>query len=268
MRHIGVPGWARIAAVFVAGAMAACRQTEFATPPCPVPPMFAIPWTDTIAVGDTVRFRIPASDLVHTPERLIRWESDNERVATISPDSGLAHALAIGVAGMYGVDQNSPSNCSTKWYGTLRVRAIHDLPPDTLPHSAADSVLAFSVSRTALYTNDVLTATFVVTNPRADTLHLQGSGTCTFVVRAYDQSGRLSSPIEPHACTADIHFWATMPPHASFTQQVVWRANDGRNIGPPPPAPLPAGVYDLEPRVDAVGFLWVGKRVRVQVIVP
>jgi hypothetical protein len=265
------PGWAGIALVALTGAIAGCGwEGGGITVPCPIPPMFAIPWADTIAVGDTVRFRIPASDPVHAPARLIRWSSQNTRVATVMPDSGLARALAIGLAEIDAVDMNTPSNCRASWYGTLSVRAIHNLPPDTLPHSASDSVLAFSVSATALYANDNLWATFVLTNPRSDTLRLQGSGdpSCLFVVRAYDRSGNVASPIEPHACTADIHFWATMPPHASFTQQVVWRANDGRNIGPPPPAPLPAGVYDLEPRVDAVGFLWVGKRVRVQVIVP
>jgi hypothetical protein len=261
-------GWAGVVVV-VAGAMAGCgREGGGGTAICPIPPMFAIPLADTTAVGDTVRFRIPSADLANTPARLIRWESDNQRVATISPDSGLAHALAVGIAGMHGVDQNSPSNCSPSWYGTLWVRAIHDLPPDTLPHSAVDSVLAFSVSTTALYADGVLTATFVLTNPRSDTLRLQGSSdpSCIFVVRAYDGSGTLVSPIA-HACPADLVTWAAIPPHASFTRQVVWRSSDDRSTSPGP-APLAGGVYDLEPVVDALGFVWVGKRVRVQVVTP
>jgi hypothetical protein len=254
----------------LACAIAGCGPEGGAvTPPCPVAPMFTIPWADTIAVGDTVRFRIAASELVHTPARLIRWESANELVATVTPDSGLAHALAIGLAEIDAVDLSTPSYCRASWFGTLRVRAIRDLPPDTLPHSAADSVLAFSVSTTALYANDNLTATFVLTNPRSDTLRLQGSGdpSCLFVVRAYDRSGNVASPVAPHICPADLVTYAVMPPHASYTRQLTWRASDDRKVSPGP-APLPAGAYDLEPRVEALGFLWVGPRVRVQVVAP
>jgi hypothetical protein len=35
-------------------------------------------------MGDTVRFMVPATDLIHTPARLIRWSSDNPVVAAIS----------------------------------------------------------------------------------------------------------------------------------------------------------------------------------------
>ena len=250
-------------------AIAACGpEGGGVTPPCPVAPMFTIPRADTIAVGDTVRFRIAASELVHTPARLIRWESANELVATVTPDSGLAHALAIGLAEIDAVDLSTPSYCRASWFGTLRVRAIRDLPPDTLPHSAADSVLAFSVSTTALYANDNLTATFVLTNPRSDTLRLQGSGdpSCLFVVRAYDRSGNVASPVE-HACQLDLVTYTVLPPHATYTKQLTWTASDDRNFSRPP-APLAAGVYDLEPRVEALGFLWVSPRLRVQVVAP
>src|ERR1017187_8628460 len=53
-----------------------------------------------------------------------------------------------------GVDPNSIlPNCPDAWEGVLYVRALHNLPPDTLPHSAADSALTFSVSGTAVYAN-------------------------------------------------------------------------------------------------------------------
>jgi hypothetical protein len=118
-------GWDGVVTVLVAGAITACgREGGGVLTPCPIAPMFAIPWADTIAVGDTVRFRIPASDLVHTPARLIRWASSNEAVATVTPDSDLAHALAVGLAEIDAMDMNSPSNCRTSWFGTLRVQVI------------------------------------------------------------------------------------------------------------------------------------------------
>jgi hypothetical protein len=139
------------------------------------------------------------------------------------------------------------------------------VPADTLRHVAADSVLSFSVARAVLWTDDTVTVTFAVTNPRPDTLRLQGSG-CTFRVRAYDQTGALASPVGIVVCTADLAHWATLAPRATYTRVFTWRTTDGRMIGPPGPAPLPAGLYDLEPVIDAVGFQWVGRRVRVQVI--
>jgi len=140
------------------------------------------------------------------------------------------------------------------------------LPADTLPQMVMDSVLAFSVARAVLWADDSVTVTFAVTNPRPDTLRLQGSGSCTFRVRAYNQAGALASPVGVVVCTADLAFWATLAPRATYTRVFTWRTTDGRMIGPPGPAPLPAGLYDLEPVIDAVAFQWVGRRLRVQVI--
>jgi hypothetical protein len=90
--------------------------------PCPKPPYAAIPATDTVAVGDTVRFRVPAADLVHTPARTIRWSSTYTAVATIGALDGLAMARAVGLTEMYAVDQNTPANCPDVWHAALWVR--------------------------------------------------------------------------------------------------------------------------------------------------
>jgi hypothetical protein len=126
MRHLGVPGWVRIAAVFVAGAVgAACHSapTERICPALPIAYLQTIPAFDTIAVGDTVRFRVPASALAQNPRPVIRWSSGNTSVASITPDSGLATAHALGTSDISGMDQNTVGECyPTTWHGTLNVR--------------------------------------------------------------------------------------------------------------------------------------------------
>ncbi len=108
--------------VVLLGCAFACKRAEFLEPPCPKPPYAAIPVADTVAVGDTVRFRVPAADLVHTPARDIRWSSTYTTVATIGVLDGLASARAVGFSEIYATDQNSPENCPDMWHGALWVR--------------------------------------------------------------------------------------------------------------------------------------------------
>ena len=165
---------------------AACHSapTEIC-PAVPTPILLTIPPYDSIVIGDSVRFRVPASALTQNPPPKIQWSSGSASVATISPDNGLAYAHALGTTFISAVDQATAGACSQgTWHGTLKVRPLNNLPPDTLPHSVSDSVLACSVSNTALYANGSITVTFVVTNPRSDTLHWgNGDPSCQLSVR-------------------------------------------------------------------------------------
>jgi len=104
------------------GCAVACKRAEFVEPPCPKPAFAAIPERDTVAVGDTVRFQVPAADLNHVPARAIRWSSTNTMVATIGVFDGLATARAVGSSELWAVDQNSPENCPDRWHGVLWIR--------------------------------------------------------------------------------------------------------------------------------------------------
>jgi hypothetical protein len=89
--------------------------------PCNSPSFPAIPLLDTVSVGDTVRFRLPAAALMHTPARRIFWSSGNPAIATITSDSGLATAQAKGATDLIGEDVNNLRECH-EWRGTLVVR--------------------------------------------------------------------------------------------------------------------------------------------------
>lgn len=104
------------------GCTLACGRAAVLEAPCPAPPYAAIPGVDTVAVGDTVRFLVPAADLVHTPARSIRWSSAHTEVATIGALDGLATARAVGFSEIYAVDQNTPEYCPDRWHATLWVR--------------------------------------------------------------------------------------------------------------------------------------------------
>ena len=58
-----------------------------------------------------------------------------------------------------------------------------------------------------------------------------------------------------------------LAPHATYTTHLTWTASADQNVDGPT-APLAAGVYDLEPTVNALDFKWVGKRLKVQVMNP
>jgi uncharacterized protein YjdB len=91
-------------------------------PPCFGPGGAATPVYDTLAVGDSVRYRLPAEFMAHVPPRIIRWSSSDTLVAIISADSGLARARSMGVAQIRGSDRNSPPNCPGEWLAWLVVR--------------------------------------------------------------------------------------------------------------------------------------------------
>jgi hypothetical protein len=115
-----------VAAVVLAGVVAACHSspTERICPALPIAYLQTIPAFDTIVVGDTVRFRVPAPVLEQNPRPVIRWTSGSTNVAAITPDSGLATARAPGSSDISAVDQNTIGDCYVAtWHGTLWVRA-------------------------------------------------------------------------------------------------------------------------------------------------
>jgi hypothetical protein len=135
------------------------------------------------------------------------------------------------------------------------------LPPDTLPVTSSDSVITFSISRSAFYEGDTITAFFTVKNVGTTPLSLRGSSGCTFTVRAY-RNGALVSPVD-RACTADVKDWATIAPGGTFHTSIIWAST---SAGATNAQVLAAGVYDIEPYIEGVGFTAAGRRLKVQIV--
>jgi hypothetical protein len=111
--------------VVVVAAISASGCSAYTEPvgwPCNSVLLDAIPFTDTLAVGDTLTLSVPADAPPHVPARVIRWSSAAPFVASVDSVSGLVRALAIGDVNVNAVDRASPSYCPTRWFAHLLVR--------------------------------------------------------------------------------------------------------------------------------------------------
>ena len=91
--------------------------------PCHGAPRQLTPASDTVQAGDTVRFRVPPTELAQTTGVQLVWSSSNIAIASVSADSGLARGLAAGVTSIRADDRTvTTSGCALHyWVGTLFV---------------------------------------------------------------------------------------------------------------------------------------------------
>jgi hypothetical protein len=111
--------WRLPAALTVSGIICGCHSATVPTEPCPRPAFSLLPATDSVAVGDTIRFA-PGPQLA-LDHGVIGWTSSNPLVAAVD-ESGLAVAVSRGSAQIGAIDGGSPVSCPDRWYGTLMVR--------------------------------------------------------------------------------------------------------------------------------------------------
>jgi len=140
--------------------------------------------------------------------------------------------------------------------------ATGGLPPDTLPLIVADTALTFSIDRSALFVGETIQLFFTVRNNGTTNRVIAGSSSCTLNVRVFTLGGTVVSPVASRVCTTDLVSYASLTPGETITMMRTWTVNDQA----PTPANLPAGVYELEPTVDASGFVRTGRRLRIQVV--
>jgi hypothetical protein len=136
------------------------------------------------------------------------------------------------------------------------------LPPDTLPLSVADSALTFSIDRSALFVGETIQVFFTVRNNGTTNRVIQGSSSCTLNIKAYTLTGTVVSPAASRVCAADLVQYASLTPGETITMARNWTPSDQGSA----PVALPAGVYELEPSVDASGFQRTGRRLRIQIV--